>query len=220
MKLRDQLKELHPNSFVRIGCSEGTGMIYVGRVREFSGRFTDQRCREQLTENIAKATKDHIREGFKKYLDEYVPVLEREVLDCFPSSRKSSTTSIVMIQGIECDRADYKTEYFVDEISSGNVDGVEELAAAIQKQTAEDLCVAHSALNDTLINLLREKQEIERLRAKMYKSFKRMKNLEILARQHGATAEKLERWLHNNVSSVADPDAIIDGIRRKVYGGR
>lgn len=219
MKLRDLMKELHPNSFVRIGCADGTGMIYVGRVREFNGRVTDQRCREQLTDNIARATKEHLREGFRKYLAEYVPVLDREVLDCFPSSRKGSTTSIVMIPGIECDRAEYGTEYFMDEIISGNIDGVEELAAAMQKQTAEDLYVTHSALNDTLVNLLREKQELEHLRTRMYKSMKRMKNLELLARQHGASAEKLERWLHENVGSVADPDAIIDGIRRKVYGG-
>lgn len=219
MILKKKLMELTPGQYIRIGTTRGSGFLYAGKVNRCNLPDIDEKIKADLKETAATAKNEKSRDSANERIKNYTPLASRAVVDTYPSTRTNANILIILIEGDESEKAKDNIKYFDDDfkVESYNDDGVKLLAGAITETYAEDLEIKYKEFDAALNDLMMYRQRFEVLREAMYETIEKMAIVEEYAKKFNQNVERLEK-LTKEYCILEDPDSIIDGIRKKVFG--
>lgn len=219
MILKKKLSELTPGQYIRIGTTRGSGFLYAGKVNRCNLPDIDEKIKADLLETAATAKNEKTRDNANERRENYTPLATRAVVDTFPSTRAKSNILIILIEGDESEKSKDNIKYFDDDfkVDTYDEDGVKLLAGAITETVAEDLEIKYKDFDDVLNELTAYKQRFENLRESMYQTIEKMAVLEEYAKKFNQDVERYEK-MTKEFCILEDPDAIIDGIRKKIFG--
>lgn len=220
MTLSEMLATLPRGKYIRIGCTKGSGFLCAGRVAEIDLRDIDRRIKADISRTASESVKESCRQNARDRLKAYIPLERRPVIDCYPTTRTGADAQIIIIEGTEAEREKDGIRYFADnfEIAQSDQDAVLTLAAEITIRIAGDLQIKYRDYEAALQDMMKQRQEFERLREKMYQCFETMQVIEKAAKKHGTKINHLERRMRD-FCIKEDPDAVIEAIKKQVYGG-